>query len=115
MGSLEILCGIAIIIFIIYYYLTWTFDFWKSRGISGPQPIPIFGNFKDTLLAKRSIGDSLMDIYNEYKNESMIGIFSRRQSILVIKSPELIKEVLIKEFSKFSSRGIITHDKVCIS
>jgi len=112
MGSLEILCGIAIITLIIYYYLTWTFDFWKSRGIPGPQPIPIFGTFKKVLLAKQSVGDYLMDIYNEYKNESMIGIFSRRQPTLLIKSPELIKDVLIKEFSKFSSRGIITHDKV---
>jgi len=112
MGSLEVLCGIAIIILLIYYYLTSNYDYWKLRGIRGPRPLPIFGNFKDILLAKRYIGDFLVDIYQEYKNESMIGIFSRRQPALIIKSPELIKDVLIKEFSKFSHRGVVTRNKV---
>jgi len=113
MGFLELVCGVTAIFLAIYYYLTSTFDFWKLRGIPGPQPIPIFGTFKNVLLAKQYMGNYLTDIYNEYKNESMIGIFSRRQPVLLIKSPELIKDVLIKEFSKFSNRGIIIHEKVC--
>ncbi|CAL1677684.1 unnamed protein product [Lasius platythorax] len=106
MGPFEILCGIAAILFAVYYYLTSTYDFWKSRGIRGPQPIPGFGNFKDVLLNKKAAGVYLMDMYNEYKDESVIGIFVRKTPILIVKDADLIKDILIKDFSKFADRGL---------
>lgn len=33
------------ILMILYYYLTWHFDYWKNRGIIGPKPIPFVGTF----------------------------------------------------------------------
>jgi len=54
MGLFEILCGIVALILAVYYYLTSTFEFWKSRGVRGPRPIPGFGNFKDVLSTKIS-------------------------------------------------------------
>lgn len=114
MEPFEILCGIAAVIIALYYFLTLNFDFWKSRGIRGPQPIPIFGNFKDMLFHKISPGDFVTEIYNAYKDEPMIGIFARTTPILIIKDPDLIKNVLIKDFSVFANRGIHTFDKVRI-
>ncbi|KMQ82117.1 cytochrome p450 6a2 [Lasius niger] len=113
MGPFEILCGIAAILFAVYYYLTSTYDFWKSRGIRGPQPIPGFGNFKDVLLNKKAAGVYLMDMYNEYKDESVIGIFVRKTPILIVKDADLIKDILIKDFSKFADRGLSISKKVC--
>lgn len=113
MESFEILCGVAAILLAIYYYFTSTFDFWKSRGIPGPQPIPVFGNFKDVMFNKKAAGDYLMEMYNEFKNEPMIGIFARKTPVLIVKDPEFIKDVLIKDFTKFADRGIPLSEKVC--
>ncbi|XP_029175229.1 cytochrome P450 6j1-like [Nylanderia fulva] len=112
MEFFEILCGILVILLAIYYYLTSTFDFWKLRGIRGPQPIPIFGNFKDVMLAKKYLGDYVTKIYNDYKDEPMIGIFTTRIPVLIIKDPNLIKDILIKDFTKFVDRGSIVHEKL---
>lgn len=112
MGPFEILCGIAILILAFYYFLTSTFDFWKSRGIRGPQPIPGFGNFKDVLLMKISAGDYVTKVYNDYKDEALIGIFARMTPVLIVKNLDIIKDVLIKDFSKFADRGLFTHEKV---
>ncbi|CAL1677688.1 unnamed protein product [Lasius platythorax] len=106
MGPFEILCGIAAVLLAVYYYLTSTYDFWKSRGIRGPRPMPGLGNFKDVMLNKKSTGDYLMDIYNEYKEESVIGIFARKTPILIVKDANLIKDILIKDFTKFADRGL---------
>ncbi|XP_011636073.1 probable cytochrome P450 6a13 [Pogonomyrmex barbatus] len=111
MELFEILCGIAVIILGLYYFLTSSYDFWKSRGVPGPRPIPGFGNFKDIMLIKLSIGDYSLKVYNDYKDEPMVGIYSRKTPILVIKDPNLIKDVLIKDFPTFASRGIPTFDK----
>lgn len=112
MGSIEILCGIAALILALYYFLTSTFDFWKSRGVRGPRPIPGFGNIKDVILTRISAGDYLMEVYNDYKDEQLIGIFASRTPILVVKDLDLIRDVLIKDFSKFADRGLFTHEKV---
>ena len=114
MESFEILCGIAAVILFLYYFLTLTFDFWKSRGVPGPRPIPGFGNFKDVMFTKISPGDYLTKIYNTYKDEPLVGIFSRKTPILIIKDLNLIKDVLIKDFTKFADRGLPIFDKVRI-
>ncbi|XP_072756845.1 cytochrome P450 6A1-like [Anoplolepis gracilipes] len=111
MDFFEILCGIVVLFLAAYYYLTSTYDFWKSRGIRGPQPIPGFGTFKDVMLSKEFEGSYLMEVYNKYKGESMIGIFVRRTPILIVKDPDIIKDILIKDFSKFASRGLTTNSE----
>lgn len=112
MGPFEILCGIAIIILTLYYFFTSTFNFWKSRGIPGPQPIPGFGTTKDIILGKMSLYDYTTKLYNEYKNEPLIGIYASRTPILIVKDPDLIKDILIKDFNVFADRGYSIHEKV---
>ena len=112
MRPLDIMCGVAAVFLVVYYYLTSNFDFWKLRGIRGPRPKPGFGNFKDIILSKQAVGDYLMKMYNDYKDESMIGMFSGMVPILIVKNPELIKDILIKDFSKFAERGISVGEKV---
>lgn len=113
MESFEILCGIAVIIILaIYYYLTSTFNFWKSRGIRGPYPISGHLNFKDVTFTKVSVGDYMTEVYNVYKDEPMIGIFIWTTPVLIVKDLDLIKDILIKDFSVFGDRGISTFKKV---
>ncbi|KAL0110968.1 hypothetical protein PUN28_012779 [Cardiocondyla obscurior] len=111
MGPFEILCGTAAVILALYYFFTSTFNFWVSRGVSGPRPIPALGNFKDVMLNNISVGDYLAEIYEKYKDEPMIGIFARKTPVLVLKDLDLIKDVLIKDFSVFASRGMPTFEK----
>ncbi|XP_032675720.1 cytochrome P450 6A1-like isoform X2 [Odontomachus brunneus] len=111
MGSLETICGIVVVIVAFYYYLISIFDFWKSRGISGPQPVVLFGNVRDVMFGRKAMCDYLMEIYNIYKDKPMIGIFVRRTPVLIVKDPDLIKDILIKDFSNFAERGFTTHEK----
>ncbi|KOC60364.1 Cytochrome P450 6a2 [Habropoda laboriosa] len=111
-GYLEIVFGIVALIAALYYYFTSTFDFWKVRGVPGPKPVPVFGNIKDAMLLRTALSNILRDLYQEYKDEPMIGIFTRRTPALIIRDPELIKDVLIRDFSKFSDRGIPFDEKV---
>ncbi|XP_071646418.1 cytochrome P450 6a8-like [Temnothorax longispinosus] len=106
-----ILCGIVALILVLYYYLTSNFDFWKSRGVRGPPPIPLFGNFKDVTFSKISAHNYLTKMYNKYKDEPLFGIFAGMTPVLIVKDLDLIKNVLIKDFSIFAHRGIPTFEK----
>lgn len=112
MEPFQILCSIIAITFALYYFFTWPFNFWKSRGVHGPRPIPGFGNLKDVLLGKVSLYDYVTKVYNDYKDESLIGIFAGKTPILIVKDLDLIKNILIKDFPIFADRGFTTHEKV---
>ena len=112
MGIFEILCVLVVLFFFIYYYCTINYDFWKARGILGPKPSFPWGNLQDVMLNRKSFGDYLNVIYKDFEDEPMVGIFARTTPILILKDPELIKDVLIKDFAKFPDRGLKIHEKV---
>lgn len=101
----EILCGIAALFLVVYYYLTSTFDFWKNCGVPGPKPVPIFGTARDLMIAKTPLTEYTKSIYEQYRNEPMVGTFLGRTPCVILHDLELIKDVLIKDFSTFADRG----------
>ncbi|XP_034194601.1 putative cytochrome P450 6a14 [Osmia lignaria lignaria] len=106
MTGFELLCGLVLIFLTFYYYLVRDYDFWKRRGISGPKPVPLFGNFMNSLLGKISLGDEMVKYYKQYKHLPVVGLFIRNQRVLGIIDPDIIKTILIKDFSKFADRGL---------
>ncbi|XP_011173390.1 probable cytochrome P450 6a14 [Solenopsis invicta] len=112
METFQILCNVAVIILALYYYFTSILNFWKVRGVRGPRPIPGFGNSKDILLRRIKLGDYMIKLNSEYKDEPLIGLFDMREPILIVKDPDLIKDVLIKDFTTFANRGYSIHEKV---
>ncbi|XP_051160610.1 probable cytochrome P450 6a13 [Leptopilina boulardi] len=90
----------------IYYYFTATFDFWAKKNVPFRKPIIFFGNFKELLLFRKSQPEGILEIYNWFKNEDYFGVFRVRTPSLIIKNPELIKDVFVKDFANFSNRGI---------
>ncbi|NP_001165939.1 cytochrome P450 6AS33 [Nasonia vitripennis] len=111
LGVVEILIGMALLFLGFYYYLTSNFDFWKKRQVLGPKPIPIFGNFKDVILGNINPALLVQKFYDEFKNEQFIGLFSRSSPSLMIKDPDLIRDVLIKDFNVFADRAVASIPK----
>lgn len=110
--EIEILCGIAAVALLLYYYLTNTYDFWKNRGVNGPKPSLLFGNMKSVLLGQQSNADFSKELYDEFKSEPVIGLYARKKPFLMVKDLDLIKDILIKDFSVFANRGQKMHEKV---
>ncbi|KAJ8687377.1 hypothetical protein QAD02_023171 [Eretmocerus hayati] len=111
-GIMEISIGLGALFIAFYYYATAKFNFWNSRGVSGPKPSAFMGNFYHVMVGNISVGDYLTEEYKKFKDEPFIGIFARRTPILVVKDPEYIKDVLIKDFTAFADRGMKVHEKV---
>ncbi|KAK0175418.1 hypothetical protein PV327_009169 [Microctonus hyperodae] len=95
----------------IYYYLTSTYKQWEKLGVPGPKPTAPFGNISSVIMGKNSIGTYFKEVYDIYKDEPIVGIYKGRQPAIVINDLDLIKDVMIKDFSKFSDRGQETFEK----
>lgn len=90
----------------LYYYFTWTFDFWSKRGVPFRKPTVLFGNFSDLLLFRKSQPDGIKDMYNWFRGSRYFGVFRVRSPILILRDPELVKHVCVKDFLCFTNRGI---------
>lgn len=112
MDYFQLVCAIGAVLLALYYYYTSTFDYWKVRNIVGPRPVVLAGNLGEILFRKMSISDKLKQMYDEYKNEPVFGIFEGMKPVLVINDLDLIKDVLIKDFSLFVDRGFPIFPKV---
>ncbi|KAI2474185.1 hypothetical protein C4B38_000256 [Diabrotica virgifera virgifera] len=101
---------IVFIGFLIYKYLTRHFNYWTERKIPHPKPIPLFGNFFEVFTFQTTIQESMKKRYDKIK-APYFGIFILDEPLLVLKSPELIKDVLIKDSAIFCNRrpAIPTH------
>lgn len=96
----------AVIFSVIYYYCTLTFDKWKKLNVPYIRPIPLFGNFLYVALGIVHPVDFYRKIYYELAGKKYGGLFQMRTPYLMIRDPEIIKNILIKDFAHFPNRGI---------
>ncbi|KAL0106798.1 hypothetical protein PUN28_015384 [Cardiocondyla obscurior] len=90
----------------LYFYLTATFDFWECRGVPFKKPTVLVGNFGPLLLFRKSQPEGVKDMYQWFENERFFGAFRVRSPVLILRDPDLVKSVCIKDFSYFLNRGI---------
>lgn len=83
-----------------------TYTFWQRFGIPYIKPLPLIGTLKDVLTFKKNVGLHFYDIYKNpaFAKEPVVGIYMLHQPALLIRDPELIKSMLIKNFHNFHDR-----------
>ncbi|XP_008554599.3 probable cytochrome P450 6a13 [Microplitis demolitor] len=105
-GAQEILVIIAGILLAFYYWSTSTYSHWKRLGVPGPKPTPLVGNLGPFFFGKISVNELLDELYNKWKHEPFFGIYNARTPALMITDPDLVRNILIKDFNIFPGRGI---------
>ncbi|XP_055710224.1 probable cytochrome P450 28d1 [Phlebotomus papatasi] len=91
---------------IFYVYMIWHFDYWKKRHVPAPQPRFLLGNLPGAVTQRRHLSYDVDDIYREYKAQhGFVGIINMRQPNIVIIHPDLVKQVLVRNFSSFADNS----------
>lgn len=96
---------VATAVVFLYRYSTSTFHYWKKIGVKSLKPLPLLGNTKNFALHKRSPAEVFRELYNKFEGERYGGIHQARTPVLLIRDPELIKQVLVKDFAYFPGKG----------
>nr|CAD7446875.1 unnamed protein product [Timema bartmani] len=104
--GLDIVLFLTLIISALYLYLTRNFNYWKKKGIPYLKPTPFFGNLKDIILQKQHIGEYLRTAYEKTSGEPYFGLFAIDKPVIVAKDMDVIKNILVKDFDKFSDRSL---------
>lgn len=100
--AMAMTCTIAL-----YRFSVSTFGKWRKLNVPyAAGPVPLFGNFLDVALGIVHPVDFYRKIYNQLAGHRYGGLFQMRTPYLMIRDPELIGHVLIKDFSYFPDRGV---------
>ncbi|XP_014296124.1 cytochrome P450 6k1 [Microplitis demolitor] len=95
---------LSTLIIIAYLYMTRKFKYWKRRGVAEITPTPFVGNFGDCLTTKRSGGQWAQDMYEWSAGLPYMGFYVFDRPFLLVRDPELIKNILVKDFNYFNDR-----------
>lgn len=106
-----ILTVIASSVGILTLWLKHHYNYWQRLNIPYIKAHPIFGNFKNLVLWKKDPCAHFQDLYDEIgvvggkpKDNPVIGLHVFNKPALLIRDLDLVKNVLVKDFNKFSNR-----------
>ncbi|XP_054743858.1 probable cytochrome P450 6t1 [Anastrepha obliqua] len=89
-----------------YYWLRQHYRYWEKLGLPHIPSTLIVGNVFDLLRYRWSFGEHFMALYNDpaAQGHDFVGIHVLHNHALLLRAPELIKRVLVSDFSTFGSR-----------
>ncbi|XP_050485248.1 cytochrome P450 6k1-like isoform X5 [Bombus huntii] len=94
-----------------YLYVTRKFNYWTKRGVKELPPTPFVGNFMDCLLSRKSASEFVRDLYNYGEGLPFLGFYIFDKPYLLVRDPELVKHVLVKDFDYFADRHAAADEK----
>ncbi|XP_063918412.1 cytochrome P450 6k1-like [Zophobas morio] len=106
-----ILVYLGCFLLILYYLYTRNYDYWESRGVPFEKPFFLFGNFYKIFSGKQHISLRIREIYNNFSSP-YVGIYIFNQPNLIIRSPDVLKRILVKDFDKFVNRKVASNEAV---
>ncbi|XP_023312541.1 cytochrome P450 9e2-like, partial [Anoplophora glabripennis] len=74
----------------------------KDRGITQGKPTFLFGHTLGTLIHTRTWTSVVQSVYNQSPGTRYTGLYNFHWPVLVIRDPELLKQVAIKDFDHFT-------------
>lgn len=100
-----------IILFLINYLYKKLFalNYWDRAGVPSLKPtLPFLGNFYELFLGKTNI-DLINSLHDKVGDRPFAGVYAFTTPLLILKDPDLIKRILVKDFQYFVDRGFNTN------
>lgn len=102
----------TIICAIFYQCVIRYWSHFEDRGLKYVRGWPILGTQYKVLLGKQPITHAFDDIYNAYPDQSVVGMFEVGGGpVYVIRDPDLIKQITIKDFDHFVNHRFQVSEK----
>ncbi|XP_011180067.1 probable cytochrome P450 6t3 [Zeugodacus cucurbitae] len=107
--SYQLLITIVLIFIIMTLLQLWfqrRYSYWHRRKIPYLEPTPFVGNLKSLLMLRTSFGEYFRALYAEptFQTAPFFGFFILQTPALLIRKPELIEQLLTKQFNSFPNR-----------
>ncbi|XP_052903096.1 probable cytochrome P450 9f2 [Anopheles moucheti] len=110
--DLMVLVPLVAILATVYYYITKNNKYFHDKPIPSLATEPLFGSTRRLMTKKTSFHDFIIEIYNKYPLVKVFGMLDTMQRVFVVRDPELIKRIGVKDFDYFvNHRPVFGNDE----
>ncbi|KAB0794581.1 hypothetical protein PPYR_11420 [Photinus pyralis] len=88
----------------LYLYCKHKFNYWKSRGVPNKKPTFLFGNALSVAFSPDPISLYISKLCGKFGSSPYFGFYSFTRPYLILKDPDIIKHILVKDFDAFPNR-----------
>ncbi|CAG9584936.1 unnamed protein product [Danaus chrysippus] len=99
--EIVVLILTALIVYFIYIHKS-IHKYFDDRGIKYLPGVPFFGNNLRSSFLKSHVLEDLEAVYNAFPEERYVGYIEGTSKILIIKDPEIMKKITVKDFQHFT-------------
>lgn len=94
---------------VVYLFYQYKFLHWRKYGIPVSSPRFPMGDVNGVF--NQAPGNVLKNLYERGKGHRFMGVWFLFKPAILLRDPELIKQILVKEFVIFQERGIYMNRK----
>jgi cytochrome P450 family 6 len=88
-----------------------SFSYWKKRGVPTLNPTPQFGDIGAAFFKQKKFPELINESYKAFDGKKFGGLYGFTVPSLLVRHPEVIKDILVKDFDKFHSCGMVVNEK----
>lgn len=118
MALLELILPYALAVAIVILtigtvFVKWSYSFWRRRGVFYIEPSFPFGNLREAFMGRKHVGYVMQDLHNKLEDRPYGGIFYALQPVLLVREPNIIRDVMVKYFgTNFHHRIAGAHEQL---
>uniref|UniRef100_A0A1L8E4M3 Putative cytochrome n=1 Tax=Nyssomyia neivai TaxID=330878 RepID=A0A1L8E4M3_9DIPT len=96
----------------LHFYIQHIYSYWDKRNIKSVKSTFFpFGNLKDGFLLKKPFAEVMLELYNSTE-QPILGFYATTKPGLMIRDPEIVRLILIRDFQYFHDRGVYMDENV---
>lgn len=96
----------TITIFVLYNFVFKNWWYFSDRNTKFIRGCPLVGSLHEYFFGKSSFADTVVDFYRKFPNESFFGVYELTNPIFIIRDPDLVKKITVKDFEHFLNRQV---------
>lgn len=104
---------LAFAIFVLFaiIQIVYHFRYWMRRGVPQLRPSFPFGDFGEFFRQKHGIPMTYANIYARTRHLPYVGIYLSMRPVLFVNDPQMVKDILIRDFEHFHDRGLHVNEE----
>lgn len=104
MDLLTFLTSISLLLGGIFLFLTRNYNYWTKQGVKSPSVFTSIFNTVACIFSLKTPQAYLNELYKFGEGEKFVGFYVFDKAYLLIRDPECVKNVFIKDFNNFSNK-----------
>ncbi|CAB3366879.1 Hypothetical predicted protein [Cloeon dipterum] len=96
---------VAVLVLIVFKLGTRNHEYWRRKGVESVGAVPFVGSMWPVVSLREHMADFFHRLAIENKGKKFVGYFQGSTPGLLVLDPELIRSILISDFSHFVDHG----------